>query len=615
MRTPTIVLHARLLRALAALIAIAACSRPSAPADVPAPVDAGDPPDAGEICGPFAIRQDTPFFHVDRARTGWNDREALLTRATVTSGRFGPLWRSPAPAQFTVDGRAWTPRMYASPLYVDDVRVEAGRFTGTVLSLVIGATTANRVFAVNAFERRCGGVDARPGEIVWDVELGPATMADPDGGIPLGIVSTPAIDLSARPPRVYVTALVGGAGWRVFALELASGRTLAGWSVAIDDGALASVNANGPARFFDARSMLARGALNLSPSGDRLYVTFGGYGGWIVAVDTARPALTRSFSAVPSNELRSNGGMWGAGGPAVAADGSVFMNTGANSSGLGDAQGVWGNSLLRWTGSLELNGTYSPWHYCVLDQRNMDLAASTPALIPALDPTRTATPNLVTFGSKPGTMFLVNADALPGRLDRRPPCSTDPASDRSLLPPTPQFGALRPLHVFMPYSEVVAEWNTARMRSTPAVYRSAGGTTYVMASGSSRTVETSEDPIAPGLVRLRVVTAPGQPAYLVRDAEDASTVLFNPGAPLVTSHDGRDAIVWVVDPQQRRSAPVYGPEARRPALLAFDAATMRLVWRSADMDLEVGGKYVTPAAAHGVIFVGTDRIEAFGLRN
>jgi hypothetical protein len=30
--------------------------------------------------------------------------------------------------------------------------------------------------------------------------------------------------------------------------------------------------------------------------------------------------------------------------------------------------------------------------------------------------------------------------------------------------------------------------------------------------------------------------------------------------------------------------------------------------------LNVGGKYSTPIVAHGVIFVGTDRIQAFGLR-
>jgi hypothetical protein len=29
--------------------------------------------------------------------------------------------------------------------------------------------------------------------------------------------------------------------------------------------------------------------------------------------------------------------------------------------------------------------------------------------------------------------------------------------------------------------------------------------------------------------------------------------------------------------------------------------------------LNVGGKYNSPATAHGVVFVGTDRIQAFGM--
>jgi len=41
---------------------------------------------------------------------------------------------------------------------------------------------------------------------------------------------------------------------------------------------------------------------------------------------------------------------------------------------------------------------------------------------------------------------------------------------------------------------------------------------------------------------------------------------------------------------------------------------MAPLWHSAPAQLHVGGKYSTPLIAHGVVFAGTDRIQAFGLR-
>ena len=71
--------------------------------------------------------------------------------------------------------------------------------------------------------------------------------------------------------------------------------------------------------------------------------------------------------------------------------------------------------------------------------------------------------------------------------------------------------------------------------------------------------------------------------------------------------------MWVLDANVRRSQPLVGPEVPHPLLYAFDAASLQLLWRSAPEQLEVGGKYNTPAIAHGVVYVGTDRVQAFGL--
>jgi mono/diheme cytochrome c family protein len=90
-------------------------------------------------------------------------------------------------------------------------------------------------------------------------------------------------------------------------------------------------------------------------------------------------------------------------------------------------------------------------------------------------------------------------------------------------------------------------------------------------------------------------------------------VLQNPGSPVVTSRRRRDAIVWVLDPDKPRSAALYGADAPRPVLYAVDAETMALLWRSPAGQLHTSGKYNEPVIARGTVFVGTDRLQAFGL--
>jgi len=50
-------------------------------------------------------------------------------------------------------------------------------------------------------------------------------------------------------------------------------------------------------------------------------------------------------------------------------------------------------------------------------------------------------------------------------------------------------------------------------------------------------------------------------------------------------------------------------------LYAIDASSLQPIWHSTVADLHTGGKYATPVIAHGVVFVGTERIAAFGMRN
>jgi mono/diheme cytochrome c family protein len=56
-----------------------------------------------------------------------------------------------------------------------------------------------------------------------------------------------------------------------------------------------------------------------------------------------------------------------------------------------------------------------------------------------------------------------------------------------------------------------------------------------------------------------------------------------------------------------------GPNSPKPVLYALDALTFELLWRSKPGALHTSGKYNEPAFARGSVFVGTDRIQAFGL--
>jgi hypothetical protein len=439
-----------------------------------------------------------------------------------------------------------------------------------------------------------------------------------DGGVPVGVLGTPIIDRDLSPPRIYVASASGTAGWQVFALDLGDGEILPGWPVTIDDAALAPVNRNGPARFQAATIMSQRGALNLSPDGNTLYVPFSSYqdrsAGWLVAIDTQGAMIASAFSSAPSTAAKGNGGIWGPGGPVVDANGTVFATTGNSPGDAGAAPRVWGDSLLAWTPDLRLAGTYTPFNYCQLDSGDADLGGSSPVLLPDVDPGEPLSPRMIAFGGKQGNVYLLGRDRLPGSLDARPPCTADSSSDRSLLSTDaqPQFGARGPLNVFGPYSETHGDRDYAKMRTTPAFFQTAGGDRFLFVTGTTKAAADSTTSVAPGLVRLRIVAAAAP--YLAIDATAPAPAFVNPGSPAITSDGGDGGVVWVLDENAPRSASLVVAGARKPVLYAIDATTLEPIWRSPPDLLDVGGKYATPVVAHGFVFAGTDRIQAFGVR-
>ncbi len=166
--------------------------------------------------------------------------------------------------------------------------------------------------------------------------------------------------------------------------------------------------------------------------------------------------------------------------------------------------------------------------------------------------------------------------------------------------------------MFGPYSEHDAALDLARARSVPAAFRDAAGVAQIIVTGSSKRAEGSPLGVAPSLARLALRRQPSP--HLQLAVAQPELVLQNPGSPVVSSRPaGSAAIAWVLDENAPRSAPLTGGNAPAPVLHAFDALSLKQLWRSAPGELATSGKYNEPIVVRGQVIVGTDRIQAFGL--
>jgi hypothetical protein len=567
--------------------------------------------------------KDYPTFHRNPQRTGWIPNETKLTPANVKGGQFGPLWNSPPFDSVSINGKIYPPRMYASPLYIDGVTLSSGNYAGQHISMVVAATSNGYLYAVNAFARN-DTATIPAGYMFWSTKLtNPEIVPSLDGGVPLGVMGTPVIDVSTSPGRVYVASDDATAGWQVFALDITSGKILPGWPVSINNSTLGPINRNGPTTFQVSSAMSQRGALNLSPDGRYLYVPFAGYAdggaGWMVLVDTLSAKLASAFAGAPNTtDQLANAGMWASAGSAIDANGVVYSTTGNSKNQLQNeaTPGYWAQSVLQWgPGSpLTLTGTYTPFNYCAMDRADTDLAGGGPVVLPDLGSTNTSTPHLLAFGGKQGNIYLLDRDHMPGSLTVRPGCSTISTSDKSLLPPgnQPQFGVPGPLNIFGPYSENYTDLDYAKSRSTPAYFQVADGTSYLFVTGSTKQTVSSITTVPPCVVRLKIVKIPGKPAYLSIDALQNSITMLSPGSAVITSNGSSNAIVWVLVGNVLRTDNLLNPTVAHPILYALDQ-NLNILWNSTQTQLNAGGKYMTPVFARGVAFVGTDRVQAFGL--
>ena len=319
-------------------------------------------------------------FHNHASRDGLYVDSAFTQRAATSLTR-----------DMNFDG-AIVGNVYAQPLYLENG--PGGRPT------IIAVTESNNVYALDALD----------GSIIWERNVGdavpandvPCTILDP-----LGITSTPIVDLASR--SLFLAAMTtpdGGTTKKHFILSLSvdTGEINPGWPVDVETVSYHGIN-------FTPVIQLQRAALGLV--GNILYVGYASfsdcspYHGWLVGVPIDNPVSVTAWATDASK-----GGIWGVGG--VASDGkNPFVTTG-NTSGT---NGNWGGgeAIIRFQPGPVFSGSptdyWVPTNWFALDNTDLDLGGSGPLLLDVPD----ATPShLIVAMGKDGKAYLVNRDNLGG---------------------------------------------------------------------------------------------------------------------------------------------------------------------------------------------------------
>ncbi len=484
----------------------------------------------------------------DDMRTGWYPEEGFITPSIVGSPAFAQRWN------ITVNGQ-----VIAQPLY----------HTGQVLI----ATENNQVY----------NLDADTGTILWSRSFG-APFSTSEVGCnqvapSAGVTSTPVIDDEARivylASMQYTTGSSGPVEWNVHALNLDSGKEIAGFPVKLQGAAQ-----NAPAQTFNAFRHQNRPGLLLM--GGVVYVALGShcdigpYQGWIFGVSTAGQITARWTSRAATG---TNGAaIWQSGGGMVSdGPGRIFFATGNGGAPTTARVGSnpptnCGECVMRVNvqpdGPLLAQDFFAPSNAGSLDTFDRDLGSSAQAGLPSAYFGTSVVRNLLVQSSKEGYLYLMNRDDLGGV--KQGAGATDKVVQR-----------------LGPYQGV---WNR------PSVWPGDGGYVYLLGSGG------------PLKAFKYGVDGTNKPT-LTNTGNSTDTFGYGSGSPIITS-DGTtngSALVWVV---RMNDGSGTGGQLR-----AYDAVPSgaNLVQRFST-PIGLGAKYAPPGAGRGMILVGTldGHVIAFG---
>jgi PKD repeat protein len=347
-------------------------------------------------------------YHGDNAHTGLNTNETVLTLANVNTNTFGTLFT------YAVDGY-----VTAQPLVLMNVAIPSNG----VHDVVYVATEHDSIYAFDADSN--AGSNAVP---LWQV-----SFIDPTSGITtvstndvncsdvkpeIGITSTPVIDPTSG--TIYIEAktkeVVSGVTnfvHRLHALDVTTGAEKFGGPVLIEatvpgtgDGTdgLGNVSFNPLTQFTRTGLLLNNGVVYF---GYASHCDNGFYHGWLFGFDAATLATNGLFNTTPNG---SEGGIWESGcGPASDTNGNLYIATGNGT--FDPTNSNYGDSLIRLStsNSVALADYFTPFNQQDMFDMDQDLGSGGVLLLP--DEAGSVThPHLAVFGSKQGTIYLVDRD-------------------------------------------------------------------------------------------------------------------------------------------------------------------------------------------------------------
>ena len=339
---------------LALFLILTGCSGPS-PSNSPAPQ-------------PTLILSQAPTARATQNTTPTPSSGADWTTYHSNNARTGYIADAPDPKSLA---QAWNKHLdgavYGEPLVVD--------------GHVIVATEGDSLYSL----------DVHSGQILWHTNVGtPVPLSDlPCGDIdPLGITGTPVYDPGTH--LVFAVAEVTGYSHILVGLDVNTGKILVRQPVDVPG--------------MDARAHQQRAALALSHG--MVYVAYGGldgdcsdYIGRVVALHTNGQGPLLVYTVPTSRE----GGIWAASGPAVDADGNIYVAVGNGAS----TGGNWdhSDSVLKLSPTLKLKDGFAPQQWPQENAGDVDLGSTGPILLPG---------GLVYADGKSGLGYVLHANALGG---------------------------------------------------------------------------------------------------------------------------------------------------------------------------------------------------------
>jgi len=492
----------------------------------------------------------------DNFRTGATLNEKILTPQNVNAQHFGRL------GSFKVDGP-----VYAQPLFLPNVEIP-GKGKHDVLYV---ATEHDSVYAFDANQ---------PGDPpLWKISFldksrGMTPLSEDQVACPfirpeVGITSTPVIDLKSGTLYVLARTMIRHKVaddeyfQHLHSLAITTGVEKFGGPKLI----AASVPGNGAGSHngqvaFDSLRENPRAALTLA--NNTIYLAWASscdvdpYHGWVMAYDAQTLAQKAVLNVNPNG---TQAGIWLADtGPAVDAEGNLFVPTGNGTFDAASGGRDYGDSVLKLDGSsLAIRDYFTPHDQDRISNADNDIGSSGPTLLPDQPgPHR----HILLQPTKDSTIYVIDRDNM-GKYNR-----AGDALIELIRTPGSCLGAM-------------SYWN--------------GHVFFAASNDNLRDYSLKNDQL---------------------ELHSSSTERFtDPGATPSVSADGkRNAIVWAVATKTWN-----GPDNKTAILYAFDATKLGVPLYTSEQNSArdragLATRFVIPIVVNGRLYFGTrTEVEVYGL--